>query len=156
MNKLKKSLALIATLAIASTAFVACGGDSSTGTTESKAEESKAEESKAEESKEEESKAEEESKTEDAGAENKVAETGDKLSILCWTPDDVTKMIENFESANPEYKGKCEYVNVGSKGQEAREGYANYFAGDGDVDLFVLEADWILDYINKDEYTKSN
>ena len=158
MNKLKKSLALIATLAIASTAFYACGGDSSstasTNDSSSKAEESSKEESSKEESSEESSK-EESSKEEggEASGENKVAETGDKLSILCWTGDDVNAMIENFTKANPDYAGKVEYVNVGSKGQEAREQYANFFAGGDDVDLFVLEADWILDYINNDEYT---
>lgn len=164
MNTLKKSLALIATLAIASTAFVACGDSSSdTASTadsqSSAAEESKAEESKADdESKAEDSKAEDGSKAEDeskaeATGNNTVPETGDKLSLLCWTGDDVEKMIENFTEANPDYKDKLEYVNVGKNGGEAREQYANYFAGGEDVDLFVLEADWILDYINNDEYT---
>ena len=159
MNKLKKALALVATLAIASTAFYACGNSSSTAnsTAESKAESSAAEESKeesaAEESKAEESKAEESKEENAGGGENKVPETGDKLSILCWTGDDVEKMIENFTGANEQYKDKVQYVNVGSKGQEAREQYANYFAGGEDADLFVLEADWILDYINNDEYT---
>ena len=46
MNMLKKSLALIATLAIASTALVACGDSSSTTAETSKKEESKTEESK--------------------------------------------------------------------------------------------------------------
>ena len=155
MNKLKKSLALIATLAIASTAFVACGGDS-TPANDTPADTSKAaEETKpAEETPADETKPAEETPADDtASAENKIAETGDKLSVLCWTGDDVEKMIENFTAANPDYAGKVEYVNVGSKGQEAREQYANYFAGGEDADLFVLEADWILDYINNDEYT---
>ena len=163
MNKLKKSLALIATLAIASTAFYACGGDSSStaDTSSSTADSSEAESSDAESSEEETSDAESseaetsdaESSEAEAPAEIKVGDDGDTLSILCWTGDDVEKMIENFESANPDYAGKCKYVNVGSKGQEAREQYANYFAGGEDADLFVLEADWILDYINNDEYT---
>ena len=154
MNKLKKSLALVATLAIASTAFYACGTtstpaetqESQESVTEESTEESETEESETEASETEESK-------EEVAADIALPETGDKLSILCWTPDDVTKMIEHFEKANPDYAGKCEYVNVGSNGGEAREGYANYFAGGEDVDLFVLEADWILEYINNDEYT---
>ena len=155
MNTLKKSLALIATLAIASTAFVACGGDSSSSTADtssSQAEESK-DESSADESSADESSDESKADAPAASGDNKVAETGDKLSLLCWTGDDVEKMIENFTDANPDYAGKVEYVNVGSSGGEAREQYANYFAGSEDVDLFVLEADWILDYINNDEYT---
>lgn len=155
MNKLKKSLALIATLAIASTAFYACGDSSSTADSSSSTPDSSSSEessdASSEESSEEDTETEESSEAE--AVENKVPETGDKLSILCWTGDDVEKMIENF-TANTDYTAEqVEYVNVGSKGQEAREQYANYFAGDEDVDLFVLEADWILDYINNDEYT---
>ena len=154
MNKLKKSLALIATLAIASTAFYACGDDSSTSTpADSSSSEASSEESVEESSEEASSEEASEESSEEAAADIKFEETGDQLSILCWTPDDVTKMIENFEDKNPEYKGKCNYVNVGSKGQEAREQYSNYFAGGEDADLFVLEADWILEYINNDEYT---
>jgi len=165
MNKLKKSLALIATLAIASTAFYACGGDtSSTADTDTSSEAESSSEAEVEESSEEESEGEEEGgeEGEEGGEEGgstgaslggNITDDGDTLSILCWTGDDVEKMIENFESANPDYAGKCQYVNVGSNGGEAREQYANYFAGGEDADLFVLEADWILDYINNDEYT---
>jgi ABC-type glycerol-3-phosphate transport system substrate-binding protein len=159
MNKLKKSLALIATLAIASTALVACGGgETSTSTAEpssSKAEESKAEESKAEEESkaDEESKAEESKAEENQGGENKVADGGDKLSFLCWTGDDVNAMIQNFTDNTDYTKDQIEWVQVGKSGGEAREQYSTYFAGDGDVDLFVMEADWILDYINNDEYS---
>lgn len=156
MNKLKKSLALIATLAIASTAFYACG-DSSETADSSSANDSSAAESSEDASSEDESSEEggEDESSEEGGstAENIVEETGDALSILCWTGDDIEKMIENFTDNTDYTTDQVKYVNVGSKGQEAREQYANYFAGGEDVDLFVLEADWILDYINNDEYT---
>jgi len=129
MNKLKKSLALIAVLAIASTAFVACGGDSSTGGT-STADNSTSDNSTA-------------NGGEDAGA----------LTVLAWNADDIGPMITNFTDNTDYTTDQVVYQNVGTKGQEAREQYATYFAGDGDVDLFFMEADWILDYINKDEYT---
>ncbi len=142
MNKLKKTLALVATLAIASTAFVACDDDSSSS---KPADSSSKTDSSAADSKDDSSSAE---------SGNKFSDDGDTLSILCWTPDDVTKMIENFTDTTGEYNGKkVEYVNVGKKGQEAREQYVTYFKGDEDVDLFVLEADWILEYIDNDEYT---
>jgi len=160
MNKLKKSLALIATLAIASTAFYACGessstADSSTADSSSAADDS----SSADDSSEggEESSAADDSSESDGGnagsGENSVPETGDKLTILCWTGDDVNAMIKNF-TANTDYtEDQLAFVQVGENGGEAREKYANFFAGDEDVDLFVLEADWILEYINNDEYT---
>ena len=146
MNKLKKSLALIATLAIASTAFVACGDDSSsTGDSSSKTDSS----SKADDSS---SKA-DNSSSQVEGSEIKFGDDGDVLSVLCWTADDIGKMIEFWDTNNAEQAGKVKYVNVGSKGQEAREGYVNYFNGDEDVDLFVVEADWILEYINNDTFS---
>lgn len=164
MNKLKKSLALIATLAIASTAFVACGDDSSDpGST---ADKNSSESSADDGGDTEDSGDAEDSSAEDGGAEDggdseggstggdiSVPDDGDVLSILCWTGDDIEKMIENFTDKTDYTTDQVAYVNVGSKGQEAREGYANYFAGGEDVDLFVLEADWILDYINNDDYT---
>lgn len=147
MNKLKKSLALVAMLAIASTAFVGCGEDTNTGnepadTTAPVAADTTAAVTDGGD----------DTETtpvdggDDAAAEIKFADDDPTLSILCWTPDDVTKMIENFGDDN------VKYVNVGSNGSEAREQYTQYFAGGEDVDLFVLEADWILDYINNDEY----
>lgn len=142
MNKLKKTLALVATLAIASTAFVACDDDKDTSTgnsTTNSTSDSKADstaDSKGEE-----------------GNGTKFTDDGEKLSILCWTDNDVKFMNQHFEETNPDYAGKVQYVNVGSEGAEAREKYATYFQGDEDADLFVLEADWILDYINNDDYT---
>lgn len=145
MNKLKKSLALVALLAVASTAFVGCGDSSSTGDSSSKPADQSSEESKPTDESSEESKTDDGS-SEAPKAENKFKDDDETLSLLCWTPDDVTKMIEKFGN------DKVKYVNVGAKGQEAREKYATYFQGDEDVDLFVLEADWIRDYINNDDY----
>ncbi|MDD5947116.1 MAG: ABC transporter substrate-binding protein [Oscillospiraceae bacterium] len=140
MNKLKKTLALVATLAIASTAFVACNDDSKPADSSSKPADSS-------------SQTDDSSKADEA-AVNKFKDDDKTLSILCWSPDDITKMIENFTDTTGKYGDvTVEYVNVGSKGQEAREQYVTYFAGDKDVDLFVLEADWILEYIDNDDYT---
>ena len=142
MNKLKKSLALIATLAIASTAFVACGDDSSSSTADSSS------------STAESSSSEGDSSSEAApAAENKFKDDDPTLSILCWTDNDLKNMIKCFADNTDYTEDQVKYVNVGGGGEEARDQYVTYFDGDGDADLFVLEADWILDYINKDEYT---
>ena len=147
MNMLKKSLALIATLAIASTALVACGDSSSTAAETSKKEESKTEESKASE----ESKAGEESKGGEETPAIKFADTGDKLSILCWTPNDVVPMMDLFAEKKGVDRAKLQWVQQGENGGQASEKYATYLAGSDDADLMVLEADWILNYINTDK-----
>ncbi len=148
MNKLKKSLALIATLAIASTALVACGGSSSSN--------KPADTTKASDTTKGSETGEGNTTTTAANAEAPKIEfpdTGDKLSILSWTGDDLNVMIDCF-TKNTDYKtDQVVWVPVGTNGGEAREKYATYFAGDGDADLLFLEADWILDYIDNDEYT---
>ena len=143
MNKLKKTLALVATLAIASTAFVACDDDKDTSTgnsTTNSTSDSKADSTA-------------DSKGGEEGNGTKFTDDGDTLSVLCWTDNDLKFMIQHFEEANPDYAGKVKYVKVGEDNKTAKEQYATYFMGDEDADLFVLEADFILDYINNDDYS---
>lgn len=144
MNKLKKSLALVAMLAIASTAFVGCGDDTDAGNKPADTTAAPAETTAA--PADDDADTEETTPADDAAPAIKFEDSDPTLTVLCWTGDDINKMIENFGDSN------VKYVNVGSNGQEAREQYTTYFAGGEDVDLFVLEADWILDYINNDEY----
>ena len=145
MNKLKKSLALIATLAIASTAFVACGDDSSSSSTADNSSStsdssSKEDDSKDDSSKEEDSK--DDSSKEDAPkAEIKYGDDDPTLSVLCWTDNDLKNMIKCFAENTDYTEDQVKYVNVGGGGEEARDQYITYFESDGDADLFVLEAD---------------
>lgn len=69
MNKLKRTLALMAALAMTATAFVGCGGNESSSSSESKAENSAEESSEAEG---EESSEEEESSVESAAGYTNV------------------------------------------------------------------------------------
>ncbi len=149
MNKLKKSLALIATLALASTALFACGDSSSAAGKDnsSKTESSKTEESSGDASSNEESKPAEET------VENKFKDDDNVLSILCWTDNDLKNMIALFTDKTDYTTDQIKYVNVGGGGEEARDQYVTKFQSGDDVDLFILEADWILQYIDNDEYT---
>jgi len=149
MNMLKKSLALIATLAIASTALVACGDSSSKAAEASKAEASKAEASKAEDSKTEDSK-DEASKTDEKPAAT-LPDTGDKLTVMTWNTNDIVPMFKLFGEKKGIDASKLAYTLQGTNGGEASEKYATYLAGDEDADLMFLEADWILNYINTDK-----
>ncbi|MBR3267519.1 MAG: hypothetical protein IKI58_02135 [Oscillospiraceae bacterium] len=152
MNKLKKSLALIATLAIASSAFVACGDDSSSstaGNSSSTAESSTAESSATEES----STGEESSTAEVERPENKVKNDDDKLVVWCWTDDDLKNMFKVFADETDYTADNLVFEKIGGGGEEARDQYATYFDAGKSCDLFVLEADWIKDYIDDDDYT---
>ena len=164
MNKLKKSLALVAVLAIASTGLVACGGESSTPATTTKAATTAAAGTDAATTAAAGSDA---ATTAAAGSdaaattaapvaasENKYSEDdSSKCTILAWNENDIPPMIKCIEANKPELKDKFVLKQVGSNGSEAHEQYSQYFKGGEDCDLFVLEADWILDYIDNDEFT---
>ncbi|MCH5193390.1 MAG: carbohydrate ABC transporter substrate-binding protein [Oscillospiraceae bacterium] len=81
-----------------------------------------------------------------------LADDGDKLTILCWTGDDIDPMIDYFVANSDYTKDQVTWVQVGTSGGEAREQYQQYLSGGEDADLLILEADWILQYLN-DQYT---
>ena len=171
MNNLKKTLALVAALAMTATAFVGCGGSDDASTSESAteaattaAEESEAEATEATEAEESESEAEAtEAEESEAPAEAEVpalgtpdgslGEGGDKLTILCWTEDDLSFMYDVVANASGMAKDKMKWAQVGTKGGEANEKYAQYFASDDDVDLYFCDADWNMAYQNNDDYS---
>jgi ABC-type glycerol-3-phosphate transport system substrate-binding protein len=164
MNKLKKTLALMAALAMTATAFVGCSDDSSsTSTSSSEAESSVAEEAEESEAEEaEESEAEEVESSE--GYENveipelgtpdgTLGEGGDTLTILCWTEDDLKYMYDIVADATGLDASMIEYKNIGSSGSDAKEQYAQTFLSGEDVDLYLCDADWNMAYQNNDEYS---
>ena len=164
MNKLTRTLALLAALAMTATAFVGCGGNESSSTAESKAESSAEESSEAAEG-EESSAAEEESSVESAAGytnvdvpalgepDGSLKDGGDKLTILCWNDDDLKYMYDIVADATGMDKSMINYKNVGSNGTDANEQYAQVFLSGDDVDLYFCDADWNMAYQNNDEYS---
>ena len=151
MNKLKRTLALVATLAISATAFVGCG-DSSSSSSSSSSEESSSSES----SSNSESSSEGESSTAEQGEftySGSLPTGGDKMTILCWTPDDVNVMLDMWKADTGYTDDQINFVNFGVGGGEASAQYDQYFLGGSDVDIFMVEADWALKYINDDSAT---
>ncbi len=180
MNTLKKTLALVATLAMAATAFASCGSESSSSTASSSsssaAEESKAEDSAAEDSSAEDSAA-EDSSAEDSAADSSAADTpiestgeidasvgqgGDKFTVAAWNADDVPYLIAQWKGidyssvADDLANGKVDgvnFINFGVGGGDASEKYDNLFTSGEDLDVYFCEADWALKYINDDSKT---
>ena len=151
MNKLKKTLALMAALTMTATAFVGCGGkEDSSSTADSSVAESSADESSADAESSEDADSSEAEGGDTTGAptpDGTLKDDDDTLSILCWTDTDLKAMFDVTSAKNPTY------VNVGSSGTEANEQYVQYFSSGSDVDLFVCDADWVMSYENNDEYT---
>jgi len=166
MSKLTRTLALLASIAVVSSAFVACGGNTEStsnagGNTSSAApaENNSSEaggESSAEAGGESSAEAGGESSAEAGGAEAggeleagavNLPDTDDTLTIVCWTDADLQNMFDvyaNHSDANVVYQ------NCGDNGSAASTQYATYLNSGDDVDLFVAEAGWILNYINDD------
>jgi len=157
MNSLKRTLALIATLALASSALVGCG-DSSDSSSSSKADSSSAADSSA---------ADDESKSDDdssaAGGEVKLPTGGDTLTIMSWNTE-FPDMVKNYyckdkgwtDNGDGTFSKDGVTLNVvahGVGGGEASQYYDQYFDSGKDLDLYCAEADWALNYLGDD--TKS-
>lgn len=165
MNTLKRTLALVATLAMAATAFASCGDSTTESSSSSSQAESSAEESSEEESSEEESSEEESSEEESAPVEGtgeldaSVGTGGDTFTVAAWNADDVPYLIAQWKGldaaavADNSADSSINFINFGVGGGEASEKYDNLFKSGDDLDVYFCEADWALKYINDDEKT---
>lgn len=164
MNKLKKTLALVAAMGLACTAFVGCGSSSEEEETTTEATTEAAEDS----SSEDDSAAEDDSTSDDdssasagiadtwTAADSSLADDGDALTIVTWTTNDLANMFKAYvgdAEGGADANGiNVKYQLVGTSGTEAMEQYTTYFDGGGDVDLYCAEAGWILEYITDSNY----
>jgi len=165
MSKLTRTLALLASIAVVSSAFVACGNKTepttSTGgntsstapaadTSSAAAEDSAAAGEDSAAAAEDSAAAGEDSAAADgeleAGAVN-LPDTDDTLTVVCWTDADLQNMFDVYANHSD---AKVVYQNCGNNGSAASTEYATYLNSGDDVDLFVAEAGWILNYINDD------
>ncbi len=161
MNKLKRTLALMAALAMTATAFVGCGSDdsssSSSSSSESSAESSESSEAESSEESSESSETASGYQNVDIPAlgepDGSLKDGGDKLTVLCWTEDDLKDMYDVVADATGMDKSMITYKNVGANGTEANEKYAQVFSSGDDVDLYFCDADWNMAYQNNDEYS---
>lgn len=165
MNTLKRTLALVATLAMAATAFASCGDDkdSSSSSSSSSSEASKVEEP-SEDTSEDSSDAQDTTRAEESTGEiaDSVGKGGDTFTIAAWNADDVPFLIAQWKGldydsiqddlANDAVDG-IKFINFGVGGGDASEKYDNLFKSGDDLDVYFCEADWALKYINDDEKT---
>ena len=169
MNTLKRTLALVATLAMSATAFVSCGSDDSSSskaaTTGAASTEAGSDAASTE--------AGSDAASTEAGSDASEAATsaapsgqgnstelgevtlgkgGDKFSIVAWNEDDVPFLIDLW-AQNGGDKGKVKFTSFGVGGGDASEKYDALFQSGKDLDVYFCEADWALKYINDDTKT---
>ena len=149
MKNLKKTLALVAALAMSATALYGCGEDSSSS---SKKDSSSVADSSSKDASSSESESSSESKA--AAEVPELKDDGDKLTILCWNADDSQPMVDLFCEKTGH---KADEINIkcfGVQGGQAAEQYTAYLdKAENDADLMFLEADWCLQFINDDTKT---
>ncbi len=136
MKNLKKSLALIAALALSATALCSCGEDNKSSSTTSTADSSAS--------------TVDSSTTADPG----TTSDDDALTILCWNADDSQPMVDLFCEETGTDPSKIKLQNFACAGGEAAEKYDSYLKNaEADADIMFVEADWALRFINDDTIT---
>ena len=157
MNTLKRTLALVATLAMAATAFASCGSE------KEEKEDNKAETTTA--ASEEGTDAAEETTAEpetDGSIDASVKTGGDTFTVAAWNADDVPALIAQWKGLDYDTivedlaNEKVEGINAiifGVGGGQASDRYDQLFNDGGDLDVYFCEADWALKYINDDTKT---
>lgn len=74
------------------------------------------------------------------------------LTVLTWNGNSDTKtMVETFLAAKGYPADSVKYVGIGDDGEGARDGYKQYIKGDGDADLFIMDAGWTMMYTYDNE-----
>ncbi len=141
MKNLKKTLALLAALALSATALYGC--DDSKDSSSKAGNDSSSTASEAGDS-----------KAGDSSSEATSGEDGDVLTILCWNTDDSQPMVDLFCKETGVSPDKIKIQSFDVQGSQASEQYDNYLSkAENDADIMFLEADWCLKYINDDKMT---
>ena len=159
MNTLKRTLALVATLAMASTAFASCGSDDSSSSSEATtaaATEAGSDEATTEggdvEGTSEDTQAPVESAASTDLGEVKLKTGGDKFTVVAWNDQDVPALLDNWGKFGGD-TSKNNFISFGVGGSDASEKYDALFQSGDDLDVYFCEADWALKYINDDTKT---
>jgi hypothetical protein len=159
MNTLKRTLALVATLAMASTAFASCGSDDSSSSSEATtaaATEAGSDEATTEggdvEGTSEDTQAPVESAASTDLGEVKLKTGGDKFTVVAWNDQDVPALLDNWGKFGGD-TSKNNFISFGVGGGDASEKYDALFQSGDDLDVYFCEADWALKYINDDTKT---
>ena len=159
MNTLKRTLALVATLAMTATAFASCGDKEDDKKDDNKTEATTAASQDETEAPAEETTVEPES---DGTLDPSVKTGGKTFTVAAWNADDVPALIAQWKGldydtiADDLANEKVDGINAiifGVGGGQASERYDQLFNDGGDLDVYFCEADWALKYINDDTKT---
>jgi hypothetical protein len=157
MKNLKKTLAMVASVAMAGSVFAACGGSNSSSSSNNAtttAATTKAAETEAAAPADTEAAAPADTEAAapaDTEAAAPAADGGSKLTVLCWNTDDINPMLKCFCENTGHTEDEFDAHSFGVAGGQAAETYDAYLSDPAnDADIIFVEADWALKYINDD------
>lgn len=82
-----------------------------------------------------------------------LATGGDVMTVMCWTGDDLDLMLETWMENEGYTDEQVHFINLGVGGGEAEKLYQEYFLGGEQIDMFLVEPDWALKYLDDDNFT---
>ncbi len=82
-----------------------------------------------------------------------LATGGDTFTVAAWSPDDVPALLEQWEFNSGYSSANVNFINFDCGGSYASEEYDEIFKSGDDLDVYFVEADWALRYINDDSKT---
>ena len=159
MNTLKRTLALMATIAMAATSLASCGDktDSGNNTSTTTAPNTEATTTAADGG---------ETTTASTVEPGKIADDvktgGDTFTLASWNHVDVPALIAQWkgldydtivEQLSDKKVPGVDFIDMNVKGGEAAEKFDQYFNDGTPIDVYFCEADWALKYINDDTKT---
>ena len=153
MNTLKRTLALVATLAMSATALASCGSSDSS---DSEKATTKATDAATDAATEGDTQADTQAATEAPAAkgnsldlgEVKLGKGGSEFTVVAWDANDAPALIDLYKANGGSDNAK--FHNMDCKGGEAAGNLDNLFLAGKDIDIYFAEADWALKFINDD------
>ncbi len=85
----------------------------------------------------------------------KLATGGDVMTVMCWTGDDLDIMLETWMENEGYTEDQVHFMNLGVGGGEAKTLYQKYFLGGEQIDMFLVEPNWALTYLDNDSLSAS-
>lgn len=158
MNTLKKTLALVAALAMTATTFASCTKDNEKENKDA----TKAATKAADEATEAPEGTTDAPEVTEGTIDASVGTGGETFTVAAWNPDDVPFLLAQWKAldfdtvadklSNNEVEG-IKFISFGVGGGDAPEQYDQLLATGDDLDVYFCEADWALKYINDDTKT---
>lgn len=158
MNTLKRTLALVAALAMTATAFASCGKKDDDSKTNDDTKSPASDDA----NKDSEKDSDTDEPADSSAIDASVGQGGEVFTVAAWNHNDVPALLAQWKGldydsitadlADDKVAG-IKFIDMNVGGGDAAENYDQLFNEGGDLDVYFCEADWALKFINDDTKT---